>query len=151
MIGNFGGWPVQAWRFAVAFLADRQRSRAAAREIASFGPDEGAHLLGDFGLTLTEFNEMMQSSFASEDLLSSAMRLLGVDPFEVRASHGARNRAMQIACMACPHRRRCRREIATASFVGRYRDFCPNSEDLDELVEGRKANGYAASAETCIA
>ena len=99
MAGNLISETVEAWRSVITLLADRRRSRAATREFWAMGMDECTGILNDIGLSRREFDDAMRLPYASEDLLSSAMRSAGIDPdsFQSLQAHGFMSRT----CIAC--------------------------------------------------
>ncbi|MGX8012394.1 hypothetical protein ACVDG8_027225 [Mesorhizobium sp. ORM8.1] len=135
---------LEAWRFAIAVLKDHKRSKAARREFWALGPAECTGILEDIGLSRSEFDDAMRLPYASEDLLSSAMRSVGVDPDEFRSLVAVRDRFMARICITCPHRRRCHGHLETFDFESRYQDFCPNSSNFADLLDGGRGASSAA-------
>ncbi|MER8461819.1 hypothetical protein [Mesorhizobium sp. M1396] len=136
MGANLIGETVGAWRSVISLLADRRRSRAAKREFWAMGWDECTGILNDIRLSRSEFDDAMRLPYASEDLLSSAMRSVGVDPdnFQSRQAHCF----MSCTCITCPHRRQCHGHLAAFDFESHYQDFCPNSQNFADLLrDGR--------------
>ncbi|MGX8009983.1 hypothetical protein ACVDG8_013945 [Mesorhizobium sp. ORM8.1] len=80
MAGNRKSETVEAWRFAISFLVDRERSKAAREEFWAQALDRCTKVLNDIGLSRREFEAAMMLPYASEDLLTSAMRSTGIDP-----------------------------------------------------------------------
>jgi hypothetical protein len=134
MARNLTSETVEAWRFAISFLVDRERSKAARREFWAQGSDKCAGILNDLGLTRTEFDDAMRLPYASEDLLTPAMRSVGIDPDSFQTLEAARG-DMSRTCMTCPHRRQCRGLQAAFDFENHYQDFCPNSPGFAKLLE----------------
>lgn len=123
------------WRSAAAFAGDRWRAKEEMREVDALDPQERARTLGEVGLTRQELGDALRTPFVSQDLLSKAIRAVTVDhPDALRARHGAWERDMQRACMACPARGRCRRDLATGDFARRYRHYCLNADNLAEIA-----------------
>ena len=138
MTGSLIGGSLQAWRFAIAYFADRRQSIATLREFEALGLDECVPILKDYGLTRRDFANAMRLPFASQDLLSSAMQSIGIDPTAFHTRQAGFGRDMDRTCMLCDHRRRCRNDIATSDFGSRHRDFCPNSENFAEIIKSQR-------------
>ena len=139
MYGNMVSESFRLFHLALAYLEDRKRSRATVREFRALGPEACAHLLGDAGLAPSEFDRAMGLPFASEDLLTPAMRSVGIDPAEFAEHNHPSYRELCRTCMSCDHRMRCRSDLGNAAFLRTYRDFCPNSIPFDALAASRGA------------
>lgn len=122
------------WHSAVLTVQDWRRRRSAVNEIAALTPAEGDRVLGDCGLSRSDFQLAMRHAFASTILLPEAMKSKGVDPIAVEREQPEWNRDMRRTCMLCKERSRCSAQLATAEFNGSYHDFCPNSASLDALA-----------------
>ena len=107
MAGNLISETLEAWRSVISLLADRRRSRAATREFWAMGADECTGILNDIGLSRSEFDEAMQLPYASQDMLTSAMLSIGIDPDSFDSRKIVRDRLMPRTCTTCPHRRQC--------------------------------------------
>lgn len=142
MTGSLIGGSLQAWRFAMAYFTDRRRSIATLREFEALGLDECARILKDCSLTRRDFASAMRLPFAPQDLLSSAMQSIGIDPTAFHTKQAGFGRDMHRTCMLCGHRRRCRNDIATSDFGGRHKDFCPNSENFAEIIKSQRQTAY---------
>jgi hypothetical protein len=143
MTGTLLDGAARAWRLAADYFRDRERSRRARKEIDSLGSNEAARVLSEAGLTRGEFAAAMSQPFASDDLLSQALCSVGIDADEF----GVRNiewlQDLQRSCMRCSVRGRCRRVMGRAEFSRRYKDFCPNSGDFEQILSAQ-ACGTAA-------
>lgn len=138
MFGKPIGETRRFWRLAADYFSDRMRSRAAVRELDALGPEGCEQVLGDSGMTPSEFREAMRLPFASEDLLAIAMRAVGIDPVDVMSKNPAAYRDICRSCMLCEHRLRCRSDLGLSSFALNHQDFCPNSQRFLELMGGRR-------------
>lgn len=146
MTGSLIGGPLQAWRFAIDYFADRRRSIATLREFEALGLDECVPVLKDCGLTRRDFVDAMRRPLASLDLLSPAMQSIGIDPTAFHSREAGFGRDMDRTCMLCRHRCRCRNDIATSDFASRHRDFCPNSENFTEIIRSQQQAARRISA-----
>ncbi|KRB30849.1 hypothetical protein ASE05_29375 [Mesorhizobium sp. Root172] len=102
------------------------------------GLDECIGILNDIGLTQGEFDKAMQLPYASEDMLTSAMLSIGIDPDSFDSRKIARDRLMSRTCITCPHRRQCHSHKAAFDFESHYQDFCPNMDNFAELLGKRR-------------
>ncbi|WP_245525771.1 hypothetical protein [Mesorhizobium sp. M00.F.Ca.ET.216.01.1.1] len=134
MAGNLISETFEVCRFAIAVLKDHKRSRAARRDFWALGPDECTGVLDDIGLSRSEFDDAMRLPYASEDLLSSAMRSIGIDPDDFNSLEAARDRFMARICITCPNRRQCHGHLDAFDFESHYQDFCPNSANFADLL-----------------
>ncbi|WP_027056229.1 hypothetical protein [Mesorhizobium erdmanii] len=134
MAGNPENEGAEAWRFALSFLVDRERSKAARKEFWEQGQDVCGRILDEIGLSRREFDDAMRLPYASEDLLVSAMRSAGIDPDSFQSLQAARA-GMSRICITCPHRRECHDHLSAFDFESHYRDFCPNSLTFTKLLE----------------
>ena len=141
---NLIGGALQAWRVAVDYVDDRRRTNAMKRELSDLTADECSAILADLGLTSQEFHEAMRLPYASRDLSAAALKSVGVDHGAFHARYGAWDRDIQRTCMTCPHRRRCLRELTEGTFTANYRQFCPNRENLGDVVSDPDAVAYMA-------
>lgn len=144
MNGNLLGGAAQAWRLAADFVKDRRRSRRAMKEIGALGAGEAARVLGEVGITRSEFAGAMALPFASEDLVFKGMEAAGIDADEFGARNPAWLQDMERTCMRCTVRGSCRRVQARGEFARRHRDFCPNSRDFAQILtaQAQGAAGY---------
>jgi hypothetical protein len=141
-MGNLTGGVLQAWRFAVDYMDDRRRTNAMKREFGDLGADECSAILSDLGLTSQDFHEAMRLPYASQDLSAAALESLRVHRAAFRTRYGAWNRDIERTCMMCLHRRRCLRELTEGTFAASYRQFCPNRENLGDVVSDPEAGAY---------
>lgn len=65
--------------------------------------------------------------------LAGLMRALMIDADRVRSEHHSEMHAMESACGACSAKRRCRRNLRNGKAVSRYRQYCPNAEQVAGL------------------
>ncbi|TPJ54827.1 hypothetical protein FJ426_07570 [Mesorhizobium sp. B2-6-4] len=146
MAGNLISGTVEAWRSVISLLTDRRRSRAATREFWAMGLDECTGILNDIGLSRSEFDEAMRLPYASQDLLSSAMRSIDIDPDSFQSLEAA-HRFMSRICITCQHRRQCHGHLAAFDFESHYQDFCPNSVNFADLQADGRSQSMAGK--TC--
>ena len=128
----------RAWHAAGAFLRDRVRSHGVLREVEQLTPEDQARIFGEYGLTHEEFAAGMRRPFASQDLLSAAMRALGIDRTAVTRQDAGLERDMRRVCMGCRHRLRCHGELERAAFASRYPFFCLNRGSFAQIRRSRQ-------------
>jgi hypothetical protein len=143
MPGNMIGESLRLWRLALDYLDDRKRSRATVREFDSLGPESCEQVLGDSGLTRREFDNAMRLPFASQDLLASAMRAVGIDAAAVASKQPEAYRDLCRTCMLCEHRLRCRSDLGHTDLGRGFQDYCPNREHFLEFMGCGEARARA--------
>jgi hypothetical protein len=122
---------------AVAALGEQRRRRIAAREIEALDAVESGRIMKEAGLSSWEFRSATLIPFFSEDLLSAAIRSMGINAASFRLRHGSWHKDMQRACIRCQARKQCRRGIASHSFARDYWRYCLNAESLSDIVASR--------------
>lgn len=122
------------WRSVMAFAGNMRRRRTAISEITALDPYERARMLGEAGLTHRDVSAAMLAPLASQDLLASGMRAIGIDPVGFHAHQGSWHRDMQRVCLNCNVRSRCQRDLAADDFARHYRRYCPNATSLAEIT-----------------
>lgn len=121
------------WCSVASSLLD-WRTRATLRnEFHRLGRDEENRVLRDCGLNRSEFAKSLQNPLVSEDLLSPAMELIGLDPVALRKRHPSWSRDMARVCMACPNRRRCRKDVS-ARRISTFRAYCVNDRSFEQMA-----------------
>ena len=136
-----------ATKFTVVYVKDWMARAASLREFEKIAPEDRARTLRDWNLTPFEFGSSMRQAFASQDLLSGAMRALDLEQGQLSSRHAAWYQDMQRSCVTCPHRSRCQHELMTSGFASSYRDFCANRTNFAEiLTDSRKAPQGASLA-----
>ncbi|KQZ99913.1 hypothetical protein ASD64_13985 [Mesorhizobium sp. Root157] len=121
--------------FAVVYVKDWMARASSLRELEQIAPEDRSRTLRDWNLTSFEFGSAMRHRFASQDLLSCAMRTLDIEQDQFSSEHIAWYRDMQRSCVTCPHRSRCRKELMGSSFASHYQGFCANSANFAEILE----------------
>lgn len=137
MAGNLINDTLEACRWAIAIFRDRRRSKAARREFWALGHEECTGMLNDVGMSSGEFDEAMHLPHAAENMLTSAMLSVGIDPDRFQVIEFVRSHFMSRTCITCPNRRLCHSHLEAFDFEGRYRDFCPNRNNFGQLLSNR--------------
>lgn len=133
MSGRLNIAVAQFWYSIASSLLD-WRTRATLRsELHRLGRDEEDRVFRDCGLNRGEFAKSLKNPLVSEDLLSPAMELIGLDPVALRKRHPSWSRDMARVCMACPNRRRCRDDVS-AHRIGAFRAYCLNDRSFEEMA-----------------
>jgi len=122
------------WSSAIVAYQDWRERQKALREVGSLNAHDRSRVLGDVGMTSSDFATAMRFAFASRILLPEAFRSVGVDYDKFEARHAEWNQDMRRTCMLCPERRRCSDRLKDSSFATTYAEFCPNGRSLEELV-----------------
>ena len=121
------------WRSTAEALRDSRRGNAL-RQFATL--DDAT--LRDCGFSRSELNASLRNDLPWVDLLSPAMRSLGIDPVDVKTKQPERSRDLGRAYTFCQFRRRCRADVSAERFAERYRGYCLNRDILHEMAEAAK-------------
>jgi hypothetical protein len=104
------------------------------QEFRALDSNDATRILSDAGLAKADLREIMSRPFAMEDLLSRGMESVGIDPDEFAVRNADWYQNLQRNCALCRLRGRCRRIILRSEFARRYREFCPNNGDFDQIL-----------------
>jgi hypothetical protein len=69
--------------------------------------------------------------------MQKGMQSIGIDPEDFAARDPAWMRCLEHTCAMCRARGRCHRVMAHSEFAKRYHEFCPNSEEFDDILAAR--------------
>lgn len=136
MIDHLGAQFTRFLRMSLLTFSDRRRRRAAITEIQGLDRTTRNKILTESGLAFEDLRDAQVPLF-SKDLLSVAMRSLGISRDFFRTHHGAWYRDMQLTCMRCRHRMRCREDTTSREFAYHYQDYCVNSDSLANILSGQ--------------
>jgi hypothetical protein len=137
MSSNLISSTLDACRSAIAVFKDRRRSRLARRDFWTLGMEERTGMLNGIGMSPSEFDDAMHRPYAAQDLLTLAMRSVGIDPDSFHTLEFAHDQFMHRTCITCLHRRRCHAHLEAFDFESHYREFCPNRDNFSELLRQR--------------
>mgnify|MGYP000704721661 CR=1 FL=1 len=135
------------WRRAVDYVRDRRQALWTMRELEALDRNEATRILAEAGLARADVREAVSRPFAFEDLMSKGMDSIGIDAHDFAVRKGDWYRSLEHTCAKCQVRGRCRRVIACSQFAERFHEFCPNSEDFDQILAA-KSGGSKSSGPT---
>lgn len=121
------------WCSLASSLLDWRTRATLQSELHRLGRDEEDRVFRDCGLNRGEFVKSLQNPLVSEDLLSPAMELIGIDPVALRKRYPSWSRDMARVCMACRNRRRCRDDVS-AHRISAFRAYCLNDGSFEEIA-----------------
>ncbi len=108
------------------------------REFGLLAADDADRILGENGISRSDFIRIVNAPLASDDLLSPTMRSLGLEADEVRAREPAVMRDLERVCAMCSDRRRCNDQLREGRAAVSYRDYCPNASTFGSLMADRQ-------------
>ncbi|MCC2609322.1 DUF6455 family protein [Neorhizobium sp. Rsf11] len=104
-----------------------------AKVLASLDDETVKILAHDNAMSRDEFISLIRRGPHAADEMASLMRLLNIDPEEVKLAEPLEFRDMHITCSKCQEKARCRRELADGAAVADFADYCANAELLNEM------------------
>lgn len=146
MSDNATGNKAGVWRLAVDFIRDRLQARQTMRDICALDSGEASRVLAEAGLTRADLREVMSRPFPLDDLMSRGMVSVGIDADEFAVHNAEWFQAMQRDCAVCRVRGHCRQSILRSEFAQRFRSFCPNSSEFDEILAAKARAGSSSAA-----
>ena len=130
----------------IGMAADAIRRWRNRCELASFvreSPNEAARVAADLGIDTGTLVKIAAHSGGPPLLLNRRLKLLGLDPEQLRRREPAAARDMVRCCTLCGHKGRCSRDLAGKSESGAWKQYCPNASTLAALMPLR--TGLAAA------
>jgi hypothetical protein len=130
----------------VGMLADAIRRWSDRREFAEFmhiWPAEADRMARDLNVDKATLLEVASQGNESPALLNRRLRLLGIDPEELRRSEPAVAQDLVRCCALCGSKSRCARDMAREPRGWHWRDYCPNTLTL-EMLQSQRAGAPAA-------
>lgn len=120
----------------VGMLADAIRRWADRREFRRFmrySPAEADRLARDLSFDKPTLLEVVTRGNGSAALLFRRMRLLGIDPEQLRKLEPGLLQDLSRRCSLCGSKSRCARDMALQPHNETWRDYCPNQATLETL------------------
>jgi hypothetical protein len=116
----------------------RQRRRfAAERELDAIGPAEVSFIARDLGITSPQLRLLVRHWPDVPELLKGMLRALDIDLRQVEVANPPFARDMETLCSICSSKKRCRAELKAGTAARTFREFCPNSSNLEALMDVR--------------
>lgn len=104
-----------------------------AKVLASLDNEMIEVLARDNALSKDEFVSLIRRGPHAADEMLTLMRVLNIDPEEVRLLEPLEFREMHINCSNCGEKGRCRRELADGTAAIDFASFCGNADHLNEM------------------
>lgn len=129
---------------AVGVLADAIRRWLDRLDFARFvqsNPAEANRLASDLNIDQATLLEVVRKGRGSAALLFRRMRLLGIDPEQLRKREPAVVQDLSRCCSLCGSKPRCARDMAREELARQpqseaWRTYCPNEPTLASLRPG---------------
>jgi len=128
-------------------LRGYRRKREMAAEIHDLLEHDGGRVFSDIHVAPAELRDLCQRALAADDLLTPALRSMGINSALFAEQVPATRRDMQRICMTCRHRLRCHYHVKTATFRQNQRAFCGNSDNFSAIL-GQKPERDRQPAQT---
>jgi hypothetical protein len=120
----------------VGMLADAIRRWSDRREFAKFMdkyPTEAGRLARDLNLDRATLLKVGSQGNGPPVLLNRRLRLLGIDPEQLRRREPAVAQDLARCCALCGSKSRCARDLARKPGSESWRTYCPNETTLEML------------------
>jgi hypothetical protein len=131
----------------VGMLADAIRRWSDRREFAQFMqkcPTEANRVARDLNIDQATLLKVASQGSGPPALLNRRLRLLGIDPEQLRRREPAVAQDLARCCALCGSKSRCARDLAREPSGGHWRTYCPNKSTL-EMLQPRLAEAPALS------
>jgi hypothetical protein len=120
----------------VGMAADAIRRWCARQEFASFAqncPDEADRLARDLNIDKADLRQLAGQGSGPPVLLNRRLRLLGIDPEQLRRAEPAVSQDLARCCSLCGSKSRCAKDMARDPGGADWRSYCPNEPTLAAL------------------
>jgi hypothetical protein len=112
------------------------RHRAATElreELSRCKSEDVAAIARELGVAPGEFRELAGKGTHAADELRQMIVALSLDPQILLHGDKRIARDLQRVCIACPDKKRCKRELAAGTAAANFRSFCPNAFTFNTL------------------
>ena len=134
--------------YAVAGWIDKFRMMNRTRdELGKCSPEEARQIAKDLGIAVEDLRRLVRKGSVAADALPKMLSALSVDARALEDADPAVMRDLQRTCVFCDHKSLCQRELAEGTAAQHFRQFCPNAQTLDALLEALKPAAHVAPAE----
>ena len=120
----------------IGMLADAIRRWSDRREFAQFmqkSPAEADRLARDLNIDKTTLLKVAGQGSGPPVLLNRRLRLLGIDPEQLRKREPAVAQDLARCCALCGSKSRCAKDMARDPGAVHWRSYCPNEPTLAAL------------------
>jgi hypothetical protein len=123
----------------VGMLADAIRRWSDRREFSKFMekyPAEAGRLARDLNVDKATLLKVGSQGSGPPALLNRRLRLLGIDPEQLRKREPIAAQDLARCCALCRSKSRCARDMARDPNGGQWRAYCPNEPTIELLRPG---------------
>lgn len=114
----------------------QQRDR---QELATCSVAEISSIARDLRLKPDELMRLVNEETKTAGALHELLGIIGIDAKNLRLNDPNVMRELQRRCNACSHKPRCAYHLDHGTAFEFYREYCPNSEILDDLTTTKPA------------
>ena len=116
-------------------------------ELGKCSPEETRQIAKDLGIPVEDLRHLVTMGPGAADGLPKMLSALSMDARALEDADPAAMRDLQRTCVFCNHKNLCQRELAAGTAARHFRQFCPNAQTLDALLEALKPAAHVAPAE----
>jgi hypothetical protein len=110
-----------------------RRAVGANDEFAQCSPEDVKAMASDLGMAASDLRTLAGQGPEAAGLLKKMLVALNVDPMLLEKLDPRTTRELQMACITCGEKRRCRHELAAGTAATNMNEFCPNAVTLKSL------------------
>lgn len=121
----------------IGMAADAIRHWCDRRELASFvrrNPGEAGRVARDLGMDIPTLVKIAGRSSGPPILLNRRLKLLGIDPEQLKRREPAVAQDLARCCTLCGSKARCSRDLTAKSESADWKNYCPNEPTLAALM-----------------
>jgi hypothetical protein len=121
----------------IAMLADAIRRRLDRRDLAKFvqgSPGEAARVARDLNVDTATLMKIAARSSGPPVLLNRRLRLLGLDPEDLKRRQPAVAQDLTRCCALCGSKTQCARDLGRKPETADWKNYCPNEPTLTALL-----------------
>lgn len=109
------------------------------RELAACSVAEISSIARDLKLAPDELMSLVTEETRIADALHELLAIIGIDAKSLKLNDPGVMRELQQRCHACPRKPRCAYHLDHGTALEFYREYCPNTEILDDLTTTKPA------------
>jgi uncharacterized protein YjiS (DUF1127 family) len=113
-------------------------NRAGRAELDRLDTRDVESIARDVGSSTDDLRALAGKWPDSADLLTRRLATLHLNPTEVARTEPVLSRDMSRLCSLCGEKRQCEHDLDRGAVDPRWRRYCPNSQTLMALIEGRQ-------------
>jgi len=120
----------------VGMAADAIRRWCDRQEFARFAqscPSEADRVARDLNIDKADLQQLAGRGSGPPVLLNRRLRLLGIDPEQLRRAEPAVSQDLARCCTLCGSKSRCAKDMARDPGTANWRSYCPNESTLAAL------------------